>query len=315
MATHNHQTKKPFYSIVVPVYNSALILPELSRRIAETFSKLNADFEVIFVDDGSRDGSYAAIEQIHAKDRRFRGIQLMRNFGQQNAVFCGFKFSKGDFVITMDDDLQHAPEDIPKFIAAMEDKDVDVVIADFTRKKQNIVRRLGSSVMNYLNSITFNKPRHLKLSSYRMIRRIVIDQALCRKPSNPTIGPMLMTITSRISNIKLPHYPRKKGQSGYGLFKIFTLTLDVVANNSVLPLRVASVLGICASTLAIIFASYLVFHRIYNRVLPGWTSLIVINLFFFGLILFSMGIIGEYLIRIMHQVKNYPTFIIRKKTR
>ncbi len=306
---------KPDYSLIIPVYNSSKILEELSARITKVFDiSIKKDFEVLFIDDCSMDNSWEVIEKINAKDKRFKGIQLMKNFGQQNAVFCGFSHALGEYVITMDDDLQHSPEDIPKLIKAMEKSDADVVFAEFKNKKHSIVQNMGRRCLDYINSIVFSESGGVKLSSFRIIKRSVIDEAIKRKTNNPTIGPLLLTITPRVVNVAVSHSARRNSRSGYSFIKIMNLALDVIVNNSSLPLKIASAMGFIASLLAFFLGIYFIILY-YTRmiILPGWTSLIVINLFFSGATLFFMGMIGEYLIRITHQIKDYPAYIVRKK--
>jgi dolichol-phosphate mannosyltransferase/undecaprenyl-phosphate 4-deoxy-4-formamido-L-arabinose transferase len=305
--------KKNYYSIVIPVYNSSKTINELCSRIVKTFSKIGSDYEVILVDDGSKDDSWEKIVQLNSKNGKIKAIKLMKNFGQQNAVFCGFNFVSGDYVITLDDDLQHAPEDIPLLIKKIQETKADIVIGELEHTDQGMVRRLGRKLLNHINRKVFSIPSNLKMSSFRIIRRPVIDEVITRNTINPTIGPLLLSVSNKAVNVKVNLHERKFGKSGYSFYKLAKLTIDTLANNSVLPLRAASSAGCFASTVAIVVAVYLIWHRLHSHVMPGWTSLIVINLFFFGLILSSMGVIGEYLIRILHQVKNYPPYIIREK--
>ena len=304
----------PKYSVVVPVYNAQSTLDVLSKRLELVFKKIKGSMEVVFVDDSSQDSSWLKIIEIHSRDARFKGIRLMKNFGQQGAVFCGLKYAQGDFIITMDDDLQHYPEDIPKLIKAISESKADIVFADFNQKKHSMVQNVGRRILNYTNSIVFSGANNIRTSSFRIIKRSVVNQAVKRKTCNPTIGPLLLTVTSNVANVKIDHHDRRGGRSGYGFFRLTKLALDVIVNNSALPLRIASIMGFIASVLAFCLGVYFIIRHFTGSVsLPGWTSIVVINLFFSGLTLFFMGIIGEYLVRITHQVKDYPAYIIREK--
>ena len=165
------------YSIVVPVYNSENSLEILYGRIREVFeTEIGEDFELILVDDCSGDHSYEVIERLANSDSRVKGIQLSVNHGQQKAVLCGFHFVEGDYIITMDDDLQHPPEQIPVLIEKMNSSDdIDVVIGSYDTKKHGPIRRFGSWLMNLTSNIIYGKPNKLKLTSFRLIKRYVVD--------------------------------------------------------------------------------------------------------------------------------------------
>lgn len=307
--------KKPKFSVVVPVYNSQETLVELTDKIHKTLNKMSENYEIIFIDDASCDNSWQILEEIYKKSSsNVKIIQLAKNFGQQNAVICGFQHSRGEYIITMDDDLQHPPENIPNLYNKLIGNNYDVVIAKFPQKKHSRFRNMGSNFLNYVNYKVFDKPFELKMTSFRIIKRSVIENILNISMIHPAIGPLILLTTKNISNVEVAHSPRIIGNSGYSLRKSLKLAFDAIVNYSPLPLKIISIIGLTSSTVGFCLAIYFIFHRIYiDRLLPGWTSLIVINLFFFGLILFSLGIIGEYLIRIVQHIKSYPTYIIRRK--
>lgn len=308
---------KTLYSVCIPVYNSQKSLEELFDRIKKIFKKITSQYEVIFVDDGSQDKSWQVLKKIKVKHKNVKIIKFTRNFGQHNALFCAFKYAQGKYIITLDDDLQKPPEEIPKLIKALETSDnIDGVLAIPQERKDNLIRRWGSYFINFTNSIVFKKPFHLRPSSFRLIKASTIKIILesNKNNPNPVIGPLLFQTTLNLINIRVKHYNRKHGKSQYTLFKIINLSLSNIINFSTLPLKIVSLIGLLTSFISFILGIYFVVRRIFMGVGPqGWTSLLVVNLLFFGVILLSMGIIGEYLIRIIKQTSGTPTYIIRYK--
>ena len=191
------------YSIVVPVYNSEKTLEELYTRIRDVFDHtMKENFELILVDDSSRDNSYEVMEKLHKADSRVKIIQMAKNFGQHPALLCGFSFAKGDFIITMDDDLQHRPEEIPKMAAAINERDdVDVIIAKYENRKHNFIRKLGTKISIYATSKMLNKDPNLEITSFRLMRRFIVEAILNTNTHLPQIGNLLVQSSNRIINI------------------------------------------------------------------------------------------------------------------
>ncbi len=304
------------YSIVVPVYNSEKSLGILYERIAAVFDgTLHAPFELILVDDCSKDSSYKVIKELVNKDSRVRGIQLSVNHGQQKAVMCGLAHVSGDFVITMDDDLQHPPEEIPKLISRIESSDdVDVVIGVYDSKKAGPVRKIGTKLMDLSSDMIFRKPKGLRLSSFRIMRRYVADSMTKIAISKPTVGPLLLQTTSRIVNETVRHDARRFGKSGYSFGKLCKTFFSNVMTNSDIPLRALSFIGLLSFIASIAMAIYYVVRYFASGIsIAGWTTSIVLVLLFGGLILLSVGTIGKYLTNIMQEAKKMPPYIIRRK--
>ena len=199
------------YSIVVPVYNSENSLNELYSRIKQVFEQtIKEEFELILVDDSSRDKSFSVMEQLHQKDSRVKIIQLARNFGQPSAILCGFSHVSGDFVITLDDDLQHPPEEIPKMIAVMNEReDVDVILATYENRKHGPIRKLGTFVSKLATNQMMNTSGDLDMTSFRLIRRFVVDAVLKMNIHLPQIGNLLLQVSNRIINVPVAHDARK----------------------------------------------------------------------------------------------------------
>ncbi|MBN1225802.1 MAG: glycosyltransferase family 2 protein [Deltaproteobacteria bacterium] len=306
---------KPEFSIVIPVFHGAKTLPDLCNRIAKVFNNISQNYEIILVDDASTDDSWQVMQKLRKGDAKIKLIQQMRNFGQHQALLCGLRHSVGDFVITMDDDLQHLPEEIPKLITTIKaDDSNDVVVGAYITKKHSWFRNLGTKLINDTTSHIFGKDPKLQLTSFRIIRRHIVDELNKNKSSSPRIGLILLTITKKISSVPVQHHTRLHGCSGYSFPRMVANTLDNILTYSSLPLRLVSYVGFASSFLSFLLGIYYVLKYFLKGIgVTGWTTTILLLLFCFGVLLFSMGIVGEYLIRIMREVTNQPQYIIRKK--
>lgn len=304
----------PIYSLVVPVYRSAKTLDIFYERTTAALEKITDRYEIILVDDGSPDDSFSVLERLHEKDNRVKALQLMRNVGQFRAIMCGLHHARGDFVITLDDDLQHPPEEIPKLIGALEARpDLDGIIGVPEKKKHHFVRNVGSMILRRLNQKFFRVPQDLQMGSFRILRRAVVDGMLHNNSINVTIGPLLLATTNRLANTLVEHHPRLEGKSNYNVARLIKTTLDNILNYSILPLKIVGSIGLVTAFFSVLLAFYAVGLWLFRGVgVPGWTSLMVLLSFFSGLILFTLGIIGEYLIRIIREVSREKQFLVRR---
>ena len=304
------------YSIVVPVYNSEQSLEILYNRIRSVFEKeIREPFELILVDDCSSDQSYKIIRHLSEADPRVKGIQLAVNHGQQKAVLCGFHYVEGDFVITMDDALQHPPEQIPVLIEKMNSSDdIDVVIGSYDVKKHGPIRRFGSWLMNLSSNIIYGKPNKLKLTSFRLIKRYVVDNLNRISISQPTVGPLLLQTTKRIVNTQVHHDQRQFGHSGYSFGKLVTAFFRNMVTNSDLPLKFVRDIGVFSLLMSfLLILRYLIRYFVRGTSIAGWTTTVILLLFFGGMMLFSIGLVGRYLTSIMLEAKKYPAYLIRQE--
>ena len=306
----------PLYSVVVPVYNSEHTLIELHERLAAVFDKtLHQPFELILVDDGSKDKSYEVMQQLRAADKRVRIIQMARNFGQHPALFCGFSHVKGDFVITMDDDLQHPPEEIPKLIKVMNERDdVDAIIASYEGRKHGPIRRLGTKVSVWATSKMLGKDPNLQITSFRLLRRFLVDAIVQTNTYQPQIGNLLVQTSNRIINVPVEHAARAYGHSGYTFKRLLhDLIYDITAHTA-FPLILVRNIGIISFVVALIMGLFFfIRYLIFSTSVQGWTSLMLVMLAFFGLTLLSIGIIGNYLMNILNEAKKLPHYVVRRK--
>ena len=304
------------YSIVVPVYNSEHTLEELYNRIKTVFENtLHEDFELILVDDSSRDKSFSVMEKLHHMDSRVKIIQLAKNFGQHPALLCGFSHVSGDFVITLDDDLQHPPEEIPKMVHAMNERDdVDVIIAKYEGRKHNLIRRLGTRLSVYATSKMLNKDPNLEITSFRLMRRFIVDAILNTNTHLPQIGNLLVQTSNRIINVSVSHDARKFGKSGYTFRRLVHDLIYDITTHSAFPLIIVRNIGIISFIISICLGIvYLFRYFAFGVSVEGWTTLVLLTLAYNGLILLGIGILGQYLMHVLDESKKMPNYVIRKK--
>ncbi|MBX9851158.1 MAG: glycosyltransferase family 2 protein [Cytophagaceae bacterium] len=301
------------YSIVIPVYNSTQSLKELAYRLDAVFSnEIRADYEIIFVDDASPNKeTWLVLEQLSRERKNIRAIQLMRNFGKQGALMCGFEEAKGNYIITMDDDLQHLPEDIPQLVR---EKEHDVVIGHFSRKSHSLLKKILSNINNWFETKLIGKPRHIKNGAFKLIRAEVINSILKIRTSHPSISALIFYTTRDVVMAEVTHAKRAYDSSGFTFEKMYRTFSNLIFNNSSFLLRVVAVTGISIAILSFILGIYFIVKKLTVGIpVPGWASTITIMLFLGGMILFSIGILGEYLARIINGIENKPAFLIRKK--
>jgi len=305
------------YSVIVPVYNSTESVVELCGRLVRVFEDVvKESFEIVLVDDASPNpDTWAVLEGIHEKDSRVRIIQLMKNFGQQNAIMCGLKYSCGDFAISMDDDLQHPPEEIPKLIEAIgSPSHYDAVLAIPRHRKHAAYRNIGSFMINKILGFAIKKPKHITLSSFRLITKDLKEAILGYHGHIVTIGSLICQTTRDIVNVEVRHDIRRFGKSNYSISKLIKLAVANIFNFSSFPLKLISAVGFLTSIFSIVFASAIIFRKLCGfPVQAGFSTIIVLISFYSGLILFSFGVIGQYIIRIMKGVTGGAQYVVRKK--
>jgi glycosyltransferase involved in cell wall biosynthesis len=303
-------------SVVIPVYVSEHGLRPLYERLKATLEGLRCEWETIMVDDGSHDGSFRMMQELRAADPRVKIIQLAYNHGQQRATLCGLCHANGDRVITLDDDLQNPPEEIPKFLAALE-QGYDVVIGRIKgAKRHSLLRNLGSAIKQYLNERILGKPRDIYLSSYRAFSRKAVDAMIVYRGSYPYIPALIFRTMhpSAIVNVEVRHEPRRHGRSRYSWLGLLRLTSYLLINHSAIPLRLMAVWGFFLSFVSVLFAVLVAVRSLfYDHSVVGWPSLAVLVSFLSGNILLGLGIAGEYIGRILRELSSTQQFAIFRK--
>lgn len=299
------------YSVVIPVYNTSQILFELCERIDNIFESINESYEIILIDDHSpKVETWSTLEKIYEINKNVIVAQLLRNFGQQAATMCGLSLATGEYIITMDDDLQHDPKDIPKLIKYQNHK---IVIAHLIDKKHNFAKKFTSRLKERFDRIIFKKPKNIQLSAFRLIHREIIDVMLLIKTPTPYISDLMFFASKDVKGIQIKHNKRKEGVSGYSFLKLIKLFSYLIINHSSIALRIIGQFGFLIFSVSLILIMLLLYKYFINlNNVPGWTSVMVGLLFFGGIQLFTIGIIGEYLIRIIKYNENKPAFIIGK---
>lgn len=303
------------YSVVIPVYNSAAIVSQTVSRVREFFLAQDHDFEIILVNDGSRDNSWAVIAGLARTFPDVVAINLLKNYGQHNANLCGFREAKGDFVVTMDDDLQNPPEEIDKLIEAAQ-RGHDLVIGRFESKQHSLVRRLGSRLVGWLNRTVFEVKDDLVLSNFRLIRRDVIDR-VCRDQSvSPYIPGLVLKYSAHRCNVLVSHLARAEGASGYTMRKLLRLVANILFNHSTIPLRYGAAFGFVVSGISVLLGLfYLLRTLIDGTSTPGWATLVVLIAFFNGVLILLLSVIGEYLVRVLREVGSQRSYEISEVVR
>lgn len=299
-------------SIVIPVYNSAGILETLCGRITLALSSYN--FEVILVNDSSTDNSWKVIEKIAGNSDRFKGICFRKNAGQDNAILAGIRESSGNYVVIMDDDLQHYPEDIIKLYVACK-QGYDVCYATFKQKKQNFLKNAGSRFNGLLARWLLKKPRGLYLSPFKVITKALACEIASFTGPYPYIDGIILSLTSNITQTKVDHHQRFEGKGNYSLEKSASVMFKLFTGFSVAPLRLATFTGMFFSIIGfILIVFYLYEFFISKNYIEGWTTIVILIIFFGGLGIMFLGLIGEYIARIFLAVNNKPQYSILKKT-
>jgi polyisoprenyl-phosphate glycosyltransferase len=299
-------------SVIIPVYRSSQTLEPLTARLREVLDRTRLDYEIIFVEDGSPDDSWGVLESLRQRQpERIVAIQLMRNYGQHNALMCGFRHARGDFVVTMDDDLQNPPEEIPKLIEAIKRGDYDLVYGSYGGKKHSAWRNLSSGVVNAFYRRVFRSS--VTVTSFRIIRRPLLESIFAYNLNFTFIDGLLAWNTQRIGQAEVEHRPRAEGRSGYSLTKLTMLALNLFTNFSLLPLQMVSLVGLLTALLGLLVAVYyLVLYLMSAILVPGYASTIIAILVLGGVQLLSLGIMGEYLGRLHLNVNRKPQYVERQ---
>jgi glycosyltransferase involved in cell wall biosynthesis len=299
-------------SVVIPVYNSEQSLNELLQRINNTLKPLFT-YEVILVDDGSTDNSWKKIIELKSTYKStLKGIRLKKNFGQHNSLMCGFSVSKGDFVITMDDDLQHPPEEIIKLINQQKTSNTDLVYGIPLNRKHNSAKKAGSFFIRKSSKYFANTP-HGDGSSFRLISRNLINNIVHNYANNYVfIDEIIHWYTSSITFVDVEHHERKFGKSGYSFFKLTKLFLDIFINYTANPLKLMIYGGLLSSFVSFILAIKFIFKKIYIGAPLGYTSIIVSILFSTSIIMLCLGIIGKYIFNLYQQQSGKPLYSIKQ---
>lgn len=306
----------PFHciSVVIPVYNSAEILPTLVAQLLPILANLTPEQEVILVNDNSRDNSWDVIQKLAAAHPVVHGISLMRNYGQHNALLCGIRAVRGDAIVTMDDDLQHPPEEIPGLLRLLADG-YDVVYGTPQAEQHGFLRDAASVMTKLALSSAMGSETAGKASAFRVLRTSVRDAFMEYRSPFVSLDVLLTWGTTRFAALPVTHRPRQSGVSNYSVRKLVTHAFNMMTGFSVIPLQLASLLGFsCACFGMLVLAYVLIRYMLLGYSVPGFPFLASIITIFSGAQLLALGIIGEYLARMHFRMMERPLYVVRAHT-
>lgn len=299
-------------SVLIPLYNDEEVIMELFKRLLPVLNHLTTSYEIIFIDDGSKDRSWSIVEKLKAENDFIFGIKLTRNFGQQNAISAGLDHAQKDIVILMDSDLQDRPEDIPKLVDALLQSDASMAIAKWITRKDSYFKKTASLFFYRVSQKITHINHQPNLGVFRAIKKSAIDELKKYQEKTSTTLSVLYWIGSDYVTVELERDKRFAGISGYTFKKMLKLALDRIFSFSMFPIRLATYIGLCVSLISFISGGILIVRRMQGMVAPGWTSIIVLILFLSGINFLFLGIIGEYIGRTFLETKQRPKYIVKK---
>lgn len=303
------------YSIVIPVYNSEQLVGTTVDRVVDVFTSAGLAFEVILVNDGSSDASWEVIAEKARTVPQAVALDLLKNYGQHYANLAGLRESTGDYVITMDDDLQNPPDQALLLIdEAMTGK--DVVFGDFERKQAAGYRRLGSKLVGLINRRVFGQPPDLVVSNFRILRRDVVDRICAARTAHPYLTGQALLYSSNRSNVKVRHEPRPIGGSNYSLTRILRLVFTILFSYSSYPLRLAALIGFAVAVASLLLGTcYLLLGLLGQTQVQGWTTVVVLLAFFNGVTIALLSMLGEYVVRTLNAVSSLDSYHVIARVR
>ena len=305
---NNHKS----LSIIIPVYMAENIVSELVKRITQEVKSITENYEIILVDDGSLDKSWKKIQENCNLDNRLNGIRLSKNYGQHNALLCGIRQAKYDLIVTLDDDLQNPPEEIPSLLEKL-DQGFDVVYGYPKIEKHGIFRNWASVITKMALKTTMGVENAENVSAFRVFRTELRDSFSDYKGSFISIDVLLSWGTNSFSAIPVNHEKRVKGKSNYTFRKLVRHAVNMVTGFSVLPLQIASMIGFLLSLFGFVVLVYVVGRFLFQgSPVPGFPFLASIIAIFSGAQLLGIGIIGEYLARMHFRTMDKPQYFIKK---
>jgi glycosyltransferase involved in cell wall biosynthesis len=299
------------YSVIIPVFNEEPNLALLFSRLNPVMQSLGGSYEIIYIDDGSHDGSYKILKETHEKDPHIKVIRFTRNFGQHPAVSAGFEAARGEIIITIDSDLQNPPEEIPKLLSKL-DEGYEVVFGIFKERKHSAYRRIGSWFTKKILALIL-KQNVTSLSAFRVMRHYVVKKLQLFGEKSKFIDALICWMGYRVGVQEVGHEKRHAGKTKYNLLKLIGMWFDIVVSLTDFPLKLATYSGAVLSGVSFIIALYyliMYFATGYN--VPGFATTVILISIFAGIQLFCLGILGEYIGRMNKEIKKKPEYIVRE---
>lgn len=300
-------------SYVIPCYRSEKTLPKVIEEIIQTMKTLpQYEFEIILVNDSSPDGTRETIRTLCNQYRNVKGIDLAKNFGQHAALMAGMRFTRGDIVVCMDDDGQTPADEVGKLLGKLEEG-YDAVYASYGKKKHSLFRNFGSKVNELMTRVMLQKPKTLAVTSYFAVKRFVVEEMIRYEHSYPYVIGLVLRSTKNITNVEVLHRAREEGTSGYTLKKLLSLWFNGFTAFSIIPLRVATVIGSLFAFSGFAYGIYTIIKKlVLVNVEAGFSALMSVLVFMGGMIMLMLGMIGEYVGRMYICMNCSPQYVIRE---
>lgn len=301
-------------SFVIPCYNSSKTIESVVNEIVTTVNKRDDEYEIILVNDCSTDDVWNVIKKLRKYNSRIKGICFAKNFGQHSALMAGYNKASGDIVVSLDDDGQTPADEVYSLIDKL-NEGYDVVYASYDHKQHSSARNLGTKVNNIMCEKLLGKPKGLTITSYFVARRFVINEIKKYSNSYAYVPGLVLRTTSNLTSVPVKHRIREEGKSGYSFTKLLALWMNGFTAFSVKPLRISTFIGMLTALIGFIYCIFIIINKIVNpNVLIGWSSTIGVMLLLGGMILFVLGMIGEYLGRAYISLNNSPQYVIKEET-
>ncbi len=298
-------------SLILPVYNEAAVLPLLMRSLRPVLNRLNTDYEVVFVDDGSQDGSGSILRELAERDRRVKVITFPRNFGHQAAISAGLDFAAGDAVLIMDADLQDPPDLLPRMLELFQEG-YDVVSPQRqSRRGDSFFKRRTATLFYWLMRHMVDKRLPDEVGDFRLLSRRAVSAIRQFREQHRFMRGMVAWLGLKEAILPFERRPRAAGETKYPLRKMLRFSWTAISSFSAFPLRICTFVGICASGAGLLYILYALYAALLRKsVVPGWTSLVFLQCLFFGVTLLSLGLVGDYIARIYEESKNRPLYVV-----
>lgn len=310
----DNQKNRKKVSFVIPCYRSEQSLPHVVGEIKEKMRSMQEySYDIFLVNDSSPDNTFSVIRRLCMEDGAIKGIDFARNFGQHSALMAGLRHSDGDYVVCLDDDGQTPADEVDRLLSKLEEG-YDAVYAKYDHKQHSAFRNMGSKLNERMTRTMLGKPAELYLSSYFAVKRFVVEDMVRYENSYPYVIGLVLRATRNIANVNVNHRERETGVSGYTLKKLVGLWFNGFTAFSVKPLRIATALGGGSAVIGFLYGIYTIIKRFLNPDVPmGFSSLMSAMVFFGGMIMLMLGLIGEYIGRIYISLNNSPQYVIREK--
>lgn len=307
--------ERKLISFVIPCYRSQNTIGTVVQEIEDTMKTLEQyGYEIVLVNDCSPDDTWETIGMLAAEKECVKGVNFSKNFGQHAALMAGLRKAKGAVVVCLDDDGQTPADEVGKLLDKIEEG-YDAVYASYAHKQHSFFRNFGSRVNDWMTRVMLGKPKELYVSSYFAVQRYIVDDMIRYENSYPYVIGLVLRATKNIVNVPVEHREREEGRSGYTMKKLLGLWLNGFTAFSVIPLRVATTIGGFCAFGGFVYGAYTIIKKLVNPDVPlGFSSMMAAIVFFGGMIMIMLGLVGEYIGRIYISLNNSPQYVVKETT-